>query len=305
MNILESIQFLGLDCVQLKNNAVSLLVTRSVGPRIISLRLANGENLFAELPDLTLAYPNGGELRFWGGHRLWHAPEVPARTYIPDDDSVEITAVANGLHVVQPTETQTGIQKSLHIHLPDDSATVVVDHTLTNEGSRPVECAPWAITQMKTGGVAILPQVVGAVEPTGTWPNRSIVLWPYTDINSQHIQWGDRFVFVKAMMQSGTLKLGYPNPLGWLAYYWNHTLFVKRASFQSHETYFDFGASSQCYCNPSFLELETMGPRTVIAPGESVTHQEMWELYDDVTFAPNEDDAQVLVDQLITKPDNE
>jgi len=39
---------------------------------------------------------------------------------------------------------------------------------------------------------------------------------------------------------------------------------------------------SECYCNPHFLELETMGPRTTLAPGESVSHRETWVVHPDV-----------------------
>ena len=80
--------YLNLDCVALKNDAVELLVTQSVGPRIIRLNLPGGDNLLAELPDLTLDCPGSGPMHLWGGHRLWHAPEVKRRTYLPDDQPV-------------------------------------------------------------------------------------------------------------------------------------------------------------------------------------------------------------------------
>ena len=74
------LKFLGLDCISLENNSLQLLVTQSVGPRIISLRFNGGSNLFAELPDLTEELPDGKVYRFYGGHRLWHAPEDMPRT---------------------------------------------------------------------------------------------------------------------------------------------------------------------------------------------------------------------------------
>ncbi|MFV9672187.1 MAG: hypothetical protein ACNYZH_03085, partial [Acidimicrobiia bacterium] len=50
------------------------------GPRIVGLRVSDGENLFAELPELVIERPGGAPFRFLGGHRLWLAPEVPAVT---------------------------------------------------------------------------------------------------------------------------------------------------------------------------------------------------------------------------------
>jgi hypothetical protein len=65
--------------------------------------------------------------------------------------------------------------------------TRITDHSLTNQGLWPIETAPWAITQLKPGGVAILPQQVGPADPDGVQPNRTLALWPYTDIGSAHL----------------------------------------------------------------------------------------------------------------------
>ena len=291
-------RFAGYDCVKLENNDLALWVTQSVGLRIIGLALQGDDNLFAELPGDTLTCPGEGAYSLRGGHRLWHAPEDPRRTYIPDDAPVNIADAENGIHVTQPVEAQTGIRKSLTITLPGQDARVIVDHTLHNLGKWPVELAPWAITQLKPGGVAVLPQATAPADEHGLLPNRQIVLWPYTQINSPHITWGDRYVFVEVTMQSGALKVGFPNPAGWMGYAIEDTLFVKHAAYQPNATYFDRGSSSECYCNPRFLELETLGPRTSLAPGESVTHRETWALYAGVSFRPDETAVQELVDKL-------
>jgi hypothetical protein len=62
--------------------------------------------------------------------------------------------------------------------------------------------------------------------------------------------------------------------------------------------YYDFGSSSECYCNDQFLELETLAPVTTIAPGAVVTHVEAWNLYENVVRPRDEQDAQTLVEQL-------
>ena len=293
---METTRFLNLSCVRLRNSALELLVTQSVGPRIIRLSLTDGENVLAELPDLAIDCPGHSEkMNFWGGHRLWHAPQVPSRTHLPDNQPVTIEEIENGLEVIQQTELQSGIQKSMRITLPDDSATVIVDHTLTNRGPWPIETAPWAITQLKPGGVAILPQQTANVDADGVWPNRSIAFWPFTDINSPNIHWGNRFIFVEANMQAGMIKFGFPNPNGWLAYHRGQTLFVKQAPFQAQAAYFDLGSSSHFFCQPEFLELETLGPRTSLAPDESATHRESWSLYAQVAFEPTDSSAEAIV----------
>jgi len=282
--------FAGHECVKLENGALGLWLTRSVGPRILGLALRGGENLFAVLSDDSVECPGAGMFSFRGGHRLWYAPEDPLRTYLPDDNPVSIAEIDDGLRVTQPVEAPTGLQKSLTVTLPDQgpgsAPCVVVDHKLHNRGRHPIDLAPWAITQLKPGGVAVLPQATALSDEYGLLPNRHIVLWPYTRVDSPQITWGDRYLLVEATMREGALKIGFPNPDGWLAYAVDDTLFVKQAPYLTGADYYDRGSSSECYCNPRFLELETLGPRTMLAPGESVTHQETWVVYEGVPVQP-------------------
>jgi hypothetical protein len=300
IEMLEPVEthFAGHECVKLENESLILWVTQSVGPRIIGLELRGGENLFALLPDEALDCPGEGTFNMFGGHRLWHAPEDPQRTYIPDNEPVEVTTVPGGIRVIQPVEEKTGIRKSMTITLPDEGPQVIVDHSLKNLGRLPIELAPWAITQLKSGGVAILPQASAPVDKHGVLPNRRIVLWPYTHMNSSHINWGDWFIFVHANLQTGSLKLGFPNPVGWLGYVLGNTLFVKSAEYKPEASYFDQGSSSECYCNPRFLELETLGPRTLISPDEVVTHRETWALYEPIDFTLDQNAVRTLVESL-------
>jgi hypothetical protein len=288
-------KFLDFDCIDLENTALNLLVTRSMGPRVIRLRLNGGDNLLAELPDYVAERPDGELFHFYGGHRLWLAPENMPRTYTLDNNPVEIIPDQDSLLVTQPVELQTGIEKSMHISLVADKPQAILHHTLTNRGLSPVECAPWAITQLKTGGVALLPQ---SQQPTDVLPNRALALWPYTRIANPLVGWGDRFILVRAEMKTGAFKIGFPNLRGWLAYWNAGTLFVKRATFDPQAAYYDFNSSSECYCNPRFLELETLGPICTLEPGASVTHTETWELYPNVDFPANEAAAQAIAEKL-------
>lgn len=290
-------KYAGHECLKLENEAVALWVTRQVGPRIIGFALQGGDNVLAELPGVTLECPGTGDFSLYGGHRLWYAPEHPPRTYLPDDDPVDIQAVDKGVRVTQQAEAGTGILKSMTITLPGYDARVVIDHEVRNGGTRAIELAVWAITQVRPGGTAVLPQPTGPVDALGVLPNRQFVLWPYTAFNSPHITWGDRFVFVEAAMERGALKIGFPNPAGWLGYALGDTLLVKRAPYEAGATYFDRGSSSECYCNPRFLELETLGPRILLEPGESVTHRETWTLHGGVFFEADES----VVDRLVAE----
>ena len=291
-------RFAGYECARLSNGTLTLWVTRDVGPRIIGLALPGGNNLLAELPDARAQFPGTAVYSFRGGHRLWYGPEDAWRTYQPDDAAVDVQPVEGGVRVIQPVEQETGIQKSMTIRLAGDKARVTIDHELRNRGDHAVALAPWAITQLKIGGVAILPQAAGPVDEHGLLPNRHLVLWPYTRIDAPLVTWGDGVVLLDTNQAVGPFKIGFPNPSEWLGYAVDGTLFVKRAAYQPGADYLDRGSSSECYCNAQFLELETLGPFTNLAPGEAVTHREVWALYPEVTVPRDEAEASALIARL-------
>lgn len=291
---METIPYGGYDCVVLENQLMRVLITQSVGPRVLFCGFRGGENLFAELPDFTAECPGAGEFRFRGGHRLWRAPEDEILTYLPDDSPVEVFPAQDGARFVQPTESQTGLQKSIEIRLHGDFPRAEVLHRLTNFGSREVVCAPWAITQLRPGGVALLPQ---SRQKTGLLPNRCLALWEYADMSDPNLTWGAEFILATARM-TAPFKVGFPNPRGWLAYWLDGTLFVKRARYEPQAAYGDFGSSSECYCNSRFLELETLAPIQTLPPGGSASHLEIWELYSGVERPDGEAGARALAEKL-------
>jgi len=101
-------------------------------------------------------------------------------------------------------------------------------------------------------------------------------------------------------MAAGAFKMGWANSVGWLGYWNEDTLFVKHAPYQEGASYFDYGSSSECYCDPRFLELESLGPRTLLAPGESVHHREVWRVYSAVHLEPAEAQVGHWIERLGT-----
>ena len=72
------------NCLRLTAGRVELVVTTDVGPRIIRLGFVGGQNLFHVYPE-TAGKTGDKAWQNYGGHRLWHAPEVAPRTYWPDN----------------------------------------------------------------------------------------------------------------------------------------------------------------------------------------------------------------------------
>ena len=251
----------------------------TAGPRIVGLRYKGSANLFASVPEISIPTPYG-DYHYIGGHRLWYAPEAMPRSYMPDNDSLAVSELPNGLLLQSKQESNTGIRKSIEIHLNPDLPQVSLKHTLVNEGLWDVELAPWTITMFRLGGVAILPFQSEVVDMNDLLPNRRISLWPYSKINDPRLRFNDDFIFVSAKSDLPLFKIGTFNPRGWIAYWSEGILFCKTFSVQTDGTYPDNGCNAEIYCDEHFLELESLAPLIKLAAGSSVSHTENWELYD-------------------------
>jgi hypothetical protein len=263
----------------LKNDFLQLEYLRN-SLRIIGLTPAGKTNLLAELSDEDfppIPTPYGG-FRMHGGHRLWHAPEAMPRTYIPDTEKLTITDLPHGVCIEEETEAGTGIRKQIEIQLAPDKPSVTLTHTLTNDGLWDVELAPWAISQFRLGGTVILPMPVGNTDSAGLLHNRQFALWPYARIHDPRLTLGDEFILFKADALLPPFKIGYFSTNGWMAYWLDGVLFRKAFAVHQNLPYPDNNCNAEMYCNHQFVELESLGSLTRLAPGASVKHVETWEI---------------------------
>src|SRR3954465_6431784 len=115
------------NCIKLSNGQIELIATTDVGPRVIRFGFIGGDNLFKEFPD-HMGKTGGDQWRSFGGHRLWHAPEIRPRTYAPDNSPVEAKWDGKTLKLIQPVEASTGIQKEIEVTLSKNENRVTVVH---------------------------------------------------------------------------------------------------------------------------------------------------------------------------------
>lgn len=253
--------------------------------RINGLTPAGKANMLADLSDVPPVPTPYGDFHFLGGHRLWHAPEAMPRTYIPDSD-VTVIEVTDGVILETQTEAGTGIRKRIEIQLVPDKPSLTLTHTLINEGLWDVELAPWAITQFRLGGTVILPMPVGNVDEAGLLHNRQFALWPYAQVNDPRLKLEDEFIMFKADALLPPFKVGYLNTHGWMAYWLDGILFRKTFDAHTGQPYPDNNCNAEMYCNDKFVELESLAPLELLAPGDSVKHVETWEVFEETNSFP-------------------
>lgn len=287
------------NCYRLSNEHVELIVTTDIGPRIIRFGFVGQQNEFAEFADM-MGKTGGDEWRIYGGHRLWHAPEAQPRSYIPDNQPITIEQHDNFVRLIQPTETTTGIQKEIDIYLSPDRAHVRVIHRMYNRGLWDVELSPWALSVMAPSGKAIIPLPPRGSHEENLLPTSILAIWVFTDLSEPRWTLGRQYVILRQdTSKAQPQKIGVMVTDGWAAYFNKGHVFVKTFDFRSGAVYPDFGCSVESFTNEAFLELETLGPLTVLAPGESVEHLENWSLFCDIPEPHTDADVEKYILPLI------
>jgi hypothetical protein len=289
----EQVSCLGLpNCYRLTNGTVEVTVATDVGPRVLGYGFVGGENVLGEVPEavITTAF---GDWKPWGGHRLWAAPEVNPRSYVPDSAPVEFEFEGETkVRLIGSVEAQTGLQKVVSVTLDADGTGVTVRHRITNRGQWAIELSLWALTIMNSqgGGEVVIPQ-----EPYRSWghyvlPARPLVLWHYTDLTDARLTLGRRFLRLRTDDSAeDPVKIGALNKQGWAAYLRGATLFVKRFPYEEGASYPDYGSNVEAFTAGPFIELETLSPVRRLEPGATASHEEHWRLFRDFDAGATED----------------
>jgi hypothetical protein len=267
----------------LQNLHLQLEVLSTGGPRLVGLHLSGSqENLLAEAPDIVWQTPHGPYYML-GGHRLWVAPESPDYTAIPDDHGLGFTQVGDvpglGVRLTQPPDPVTQIERSIEVRLDPDKPALTLVHVLTNTGSRSFTCAAWGITQLRMGGIALLPSTTNPVDAYGLLPNRNLVLWPYTRLDDPRLKITPLGCLLYGSPLPYACKIGTFSHLGWLGYFLKNCLFIKYFTPSPDLVHTDQHCNAEMYVKDSFIELESLSPIATLQPGANLTHVERWEVH--------------------------
>lgn len=294
---MEKISYGGWDnCFYLANDRVELILTADVGPRIIHFGLVDGENIFKQFPE-QMGVTTSNEWLSFGGHRLWHAPESQTRTYYPDMEPVLIQETNEGVIVTQKPEPTTGIQKQIQISLAPNDPEVKLKHSLINHNLWAIEAAPWSISVMAPGGMALLPLPPRGPHPKFILPTSAVALWPYTDLSDPCFKFFEKYILISQNTSMDTpQKIGLFASDGWAAYFNHNNCFIKQVPIQFDGVYPDFGVNFEVFTNNQMLELEALGPIESIPPKGKIDLIENWTLIADIPLPGSEID---IVDMLI------
>jgi hypothetical protein len=248
------------------------------GPRIVGFGFPGEGNVLGETPQACWDFGHG-LYDLLGGHRLWFAPETPDCS-MPDSTGLTLAAVPDALgpavRLVGAVEAPIGLRKTFEVRLDPESAAVSIRHIVTNEGAHTREISPWPITQLPLGGVATVELAEPPTEDRSK-PNQLLVMFPYASWTDSRLAIGERSLTVTAT--PGTpFKIGCGSTLGEVSYLREGMLFIKSFDPAVGAPHTDLGSNIEIYCDDRTIELESLGPLVRLDPGESVRHDERWEL---------------------------
>lgn len=274
---------------RISNGSVEAVVTLDVGPRIIRYGFVGQANaLWENAPDLGGRGEEGFRVR--GGHRLWHAPELPERTYYPDNHPVAYRELPNGVVATAPVEQPNAVQCELEVTMDAETGGLTVVHRVTNRGIWPVQLASWGLTAMPPGGLEIIPLPPKRPHPDALLPQAPLVMWPYTDMSDDRWTWGRDYIQLRQNPAKGPNKIGLTLTEGWAAYLKDGLLFLKSVPYEPGAVYPDMNCNYETFTNEAMLEMETLSPLTTLDLEQTREHTERWRLYDDLPAIGDEAD---------------
>jgi hypothetical protein len=276
------------------NGEVELVITSDIGPRIMRYGFVGGQNMFKEFKE-TLGKSGEPAWVPRGGHRVWAAPEDAVKTYATDNGPVKVEIKGGVLTATQPVEQLTGLEKRITVKMAPSGTAVEVLHTIRNAGAKPVQLAPWALTMMAQNGVGIHGFPPRGKHPEVLAPTNPLVMSAFTNLADPRWKFTRKYMMLRQDPNNAEpQKLGTFNRNTWGAYLLGTDLFVKhyKATADTPAAFTDMGCSFETFTNAEFLELETLGPLTKLAPGASVQHVETWDLHKDVRIQ-SWDDAEL------------
>ena len=268
------------NAIRMTSEHAEVVVVPQIG-RIMSFRLLGGENVFwvDRSLDGRSGDASGKEWINFGGDKSWPAPEANwskvtgRKHWMPPTafDALPVTAniTNDSVTLTSSVDPHYGIRTVRRVMLSGSELSVAT--TYERVSGEPLKVSVWVITQFKEPVVACVP-----VKSDSTFTNGFYAFdhkpWPQLrrvgnlieiarDPKTAHKMGSD----ARALAWVGEKEICAITP--WPA---------------SGDEYPDRGASAEIYTNPDpkkYVELETLGPLTLLKAGERISHGQHYSLH--------------------------
>src|SRR5262245_60643141 len=266
--------------VELKLGKTRAVLCPQAGGRVLEFSVGGTDAMY--LDDAEKNWKPGKPGPITAG-RFDYGPELTATPH-PKAWSGEWTAEitkANSVKLISPRE-DGGIELVREFRLVphDTSVGLSCKQTMTNVSKETREVCHWGRSFSPAGGICVI--------PLGDRPSRFLSKYAmYEDgalinVRPKDDNIRERDGFLEILAPPRKPKLGFDTYAGWLAYAMpNDTLFVKRFATYPDRVYNEAAGLTLSVWYPqggAQIELEPIGPRERLKPGESASFTEDWWL---------------------------
>lgn len=274
-------------CVALENGDTRVVLGPHAGGRVLEFALQGQNALFLDPAQAGWHYQEGEPTIHITGGRCDIGPEhtIPRHPLLwLGPWKAEITGPRSA-RLTSTDDPATGTRLVRDFELDASTARLIFTQTMVNVGDRVTQWCHWSRTFAPHGGVGIVPLTQG--RPDSRFPKGYVMYGPGPAINFRPEDPAIRrletphgaFLVIQGVPQYA--KLGFDSYAGWFAYLCpNNLLFVKRFPTYPDRVYNEVAALTSCiyYPKEEFVELEPIGPRETLAPGEAASFTEEWYL---------------------------
>ena len=236
----------------IKNGEVTMTIDGN-GGKILSYKYGDAEVISQT------TFPNSFGSTFWTSpQKEWNWPPVPEFDRQP-------YTVENGDKFVMTSQLSERLKyrvsKTFVPNKKDQS--IAVTYTIKNESDETRKVAPWEITRVPNDGIIFFDASVDAITPAGL----------------MNFQAANGLSWFQADEAQQNRKIN-ADGKGWLAYCANGLLMIKKFDDLDASQPAPEEAEIQVYVNrgKSYIELESQGAYTTLAPGQELTWTVRWML---------------------------
>jgi len=259
----------------LNNDNLEIGVALDFGIRVVHLSCIGCENLFYVQPnDLSDGFVTDSGWKLRGGHRIWMAPESDD-SYYPDNSPVSYEIDGNSVLICQDVEAFLGIRKSLRITFLEDGG-VQLEQSIRNDSDHAIDGASWGVNTLDGGGTAYINFT--NQDKKGYTPHRVVSLWSDTNLHDPRLTFEKERLVAHHMPMPNYLKLGLYCIEGKAVLENKGQRLIITFDSKPLNQYPDNGCNFELYMCSKFMELETLGTKAHMLPGESTSHIENWYL---------------------------
>jgi hypothetical protein len=266
--------------VELKLGATRAVLCPQAGGRVLEFSVGGTDAMYFDEAEKTRKPGRPGPItagRFDYGPELTAAPHPKAWA---GEWAAEITKTTS-VRLTSPRDDPSGIQLVREFRLVPHGGIVGLSctQTMTNVGTQVREVCHWGRSFSPAGGICVVP--LG--DRPSRFPSKYALYEDSAVINvrAKDANIRERDGFLEILAPPRKPKLGFDTFAGWLAYVMpNGAAFVKRFPAYPDRVYNEAAGLtlSVWYPKGPQIELEPIGPRERLAPGESASFTEDWWL---------------------------